>query len=627
MTNFQFGLLTASMLALSSSAAFADYELNILHINDLHSRIESINKFDSTCSAEEEGKKECFGGAARLKTAIDQRRAALNGKNTLLLNAGDNFQGSLFYTTYKGAVEAEMLNDMKFDVMTVGNHEFDDSEDGLATFLDKVQFPVISANVLAGDGSKLGDRIKPSLVLEVGGQKIGIVGAVTNDTEELSSPGPKVMIADDVQSITAAVEDLKKQGINKIIALTHVGYPRDLAAIAKIPDVDVVVGGHSHSLLSNTDPKAEGPYPTMVDNPGGYKVPVVQAASYSRYLGDLVVTFDDNGVVKDAKGDPILIDFSFTPDPSLTARIAELAKPIEELRKKVIGSSEAPIQGDRTVCRVEECSMGNLVADAMLDRGKSQGMSVAIQNGGGLRASIDAGDVTQGEVITVLPFQNTLATFQLTGADIRKALENGLSQIEQGAGRFPQVSGLKYTFDKTKPAGSRLVSVEAKEGDAFVALDDAKTYGVVTNNFMRAGGDGYSIFETAGKNAYDFGPDLADVTAEYLAAHSPYKPYTDGRVTEVAASGTQAAAATAPAQAAPASPAAPAASTAPTAAAPAALAPNTPTNHVIAAGDTLWDLSKQFYGEGALWKKISDANGTPEPRHLTIGKELQIPSK
>jgi len=628
--SFQFGLLTASMLTLSSGAAFADYELNILHINDFHSRIESINKFDSTCSAEEEGKKECFGGAARLKTAIDQRRDALNGKNVLLLNAGDNFQGSLFYTTYKGAVEAEVLNEMKFDVMTVGNHEFDDSEDGLATFLDKVKFPVISANVLAGDGSKLGDRIKPSLVLDVGGQKIGIVGAVTNDTEELSSPGPKVMIADDVQTITAAVEDLKKQGISKIIALTHVGYPRDLAAIAKIPDVDVVVGGHSHSLLSNTDPKAEGPYPTMVDNPGGYKVPVVQAASYSKYLGDLVVTFDDNGVVKEAKGDPILIDSSFTPDPTLTARIAELAKPIEELRKKVIGSSEAPIQGDRTVCRVEECSMGNLVADAMLDRGKSQGMTIAIQNGGGLRASIDAGDITQGEVITVLPFQNTLATFQLTGAEIRKALENGLSQIEQGAGRFPQVSGLKYTFDRTKPAGNRLVSVEAKEGAAFVPLDDAKTYGVVTNNFMRAGGDGYSIFETAGKNAYDFGPDLADVTAEYIAAHSPYKPYTDGRVTEVAASGTEAPATTEPAPAAPASPTAPATlavPAAPTAEAPAALAPNTPTNHVIAAGDTLWDLAEQFYGDGALWKKISEANGTPAPRHLTIGKDLQIPSK
>ncbi len=617
--SFQFGLLTASLLALSTSAAFADYQLNILHINDFHSRIEPINKFDSTCSAEEEGKNECFGGAARLKVAIDQRRAALAGQNVLTLNAGDNFQGSLFYTTYKGAAEAEFLNDMKFDVMTVGNHEFDDSEDGLATFLDKVQFPVISANVLAGDGSKLGDRIKPSIVLDVGGQKIGIVGAVTNDTEEISSPGPKVLIADDVQSITAAVQDLKAQGVNKIIALTHVGYPRDLAFIAKIPDVDVVVGGHSHSLLSNTDPKAEGPYPTMVDNPGGYKVPVVQAASYSKYLGDLVVDFDDNGVVKTAKGDPILIDSSFTPDPAITARIAELAKPIEELRKKVIGSSEGPIDGDRLVCRVKECSMGNLVTDAMLDRGRSQGMSIAIQNGGGLRASIDGGDVAQGEVITVLPFQNTLATFQLTGEGVRAALENGLSQIEQGAGRFPQVSGLKYSFDKTKPPGSRVVSVEVKEGDAFVPLDDAKTYGVVSNNYMRAGGDGYSVFATAGKNAYDYGPDLADVTADYVAAHSPYKPYTDGRVTEVAASGTAAPATepTAPATPAPA----------PAAEAPAALAPNTPTSHVIAAGDTLWDLAKQFYGEGDLWRKISDANGKPAPRRLTIGKELQIPAK
>uniref|UniRef100_UPI0013586CD3 bifunctional metallophosphatase/5'-nucleotidase n=1 Tax=Rhizobium sp. 18055 TaxID=2681403 RepID=UPI0013586CD3 len=555
--SFQFGLLTASVLALSSSAAFADYQLNILHINDFHSRIESINKFDSTCSAEEEGKNECFGGAARLKTAIDQRRAALAGQNVLTLNAGDNFQGSLFYTTYKGAVEAEVLNDMKFDVMTVGNHEFDDSEDGLATFLDKVKFPVISANVLAADGAKIGDRIKPSIVLEVGGQKIGIVGAVTNDTEELSSPGPKIMIADDVQTITAAVEDLKKQGVNKIIALTHVGYPRDLSAIAKIPDVDVVVGGHSHSLLSNTDAKAEGPYPTMVDNPGGYKVPVVQAASYSKYLGDLVIDFDDSGVVKSAKGDPILIDSSFTPDATMAARITELAKPIEDLRKKVIGSSEGPIEGDRKVCRVEECTMGNLVADAMLARGKDQGMTIAIQNGGGLRASIDAGDVTQGEVITVLPFQNTLATFQLTGADIRTALENGLGKIEEGAGRFPQVAGMKYSYDKTKPPGSRVVSVDVKEGDAFVPLDNAKSYGVVTNNYMRAGGDGYAIFATSGKNAYDFGPDLADVTADYVAAHSPYKPYTDGRVTEVAASATAPAPAE-PAATAPAAPATPA---------------------------------------------------------------------
>ena len=638
--SFSFGLLTASMLTLSAGAAFADYELNILHINDFHSRIESINKFDSTCSAEEEGKNECFGGAARLKTAIDQRRQALSGKNVLLLNAGDNFQGSLFYTTYKGAAEAEFLNLMKFDAMTVGNHEFDDSEDGLATFLDKVQFPVVTANVKATAASKLGDRIKPSLVLDVGGQKIGIVGAVTNDTPELSSPGPNVTIADDVQSITTAVQDLKGQGVNKIIALTHVGYPRDLALIAKIPDVDVVVGGHSHSLLSNTDPKAEGPYPTMVDNPGGYKVPVVQAASYSKYLGDLVVNFDDNGVVKDAKGDPILIDSTFTPDAAVVARVAELAKPIEELRKKVIGSSEGPIEGDRKVCRVKECSMGNLVADAILDRTRNQGVAIAVQNGGGLRASIDGGEVTQGEVITVLPFQNTLATFQLKGEDVVKALENGVSQVDQGAGRFPQVAGLKFTFDQSKPVGSRVSDVQVKDGDNFVPIDNAKTYGVATNNFMRAGGDGYSIFSTAGQNAYDYGPDLADVTAEYVAAHSPYKPYTDGRITELAqaapAPSTSEPAPAAPAPAAPAAPApsaqpapapAPSAEPAPATPAPAASAPATPSTHVIAAGDTFWDLAKTFYGDGAEWRKLSEANGSPNPRHLRIGEEIQVPAK
>ncbi|GAA3088862.1 bifunctional UDP-sugar hydrolase/5'-nucleotidase [Rhizobium viscosum] len=636
--SFSFGLLTASMLALSTGAAFADYELNILHINDFHSRIESINKFDSTCSAEEEGKNECFGGAARLKTAIDQRREALTGKNVLLLNAGDNFQGSLFYTTYKGAAEAEMLNLMKFDAMTVGNHEFDDSEDGLATFLDKVQFPVVTANVKASAASKLGDRVKPSLVLDVSGQKIGIVGAVTNDTPELSSPGPNVTIADDVKSITAEVEKLKGEGVNKIIALTHVGYPRDLAMIAKIPDVDVVVGGHSHSLLSNTDPKAEGPYPTMVDNPGGYKVPVVQAASYSKYLGDLVVNFDDNGVVKEAKGDPILIDSSFTPDSAVAARIAELAKPIEDLRKKVIGSSEGPIEGDRKVCRVKECSMGNLVADAILDRSKNQGVTIAIQNGGGLRASIDGGDVTQGEVITVLPFQNTLATFQLTGADIVKALENGVSQIDQGAGRFPQVAGLKFTFDQSKPVGSRVSDVQVKDGDNFVPIDNAKTYSVATNNFMRAGGDGYVAFKD-GQNAYDYGPDLADVTAEYIAAHSPYKPYTDGRITEIAQAAPAPSAEQAPAAPAPAAPApsaeptpAPAAPTpaAPAPAvepAPAASTPATPSTHVIVAGDTFWDLAKTFYGEGAEWRKLSEANGNPNPHHLRIGEEIQVPAK
>ncbi|WP_420507418.1 5'-nucleotidase C-terminal domain-containing protein [Nitratireductor aquimarinus] len=529
--------LTASALALSAGAAFADYTLNILHMNDWHSRIEPINKYDSTCSAEDDAEGKCFGGAARLVTAVAEARQALDGENVLLLNAGDNFQGSLFYTTYKGAAEAEFLNLMKTDAMVVGNHEFDDGEDGLATFLDKVEFPVLGSNVKAREASALGDRVKEYLLLDVGGETIAIVGAVANDTAELSSPGENVSIIEDVAGITAAVEAATAEGANKVIALTHVGYPRDLEAIAKIPGVDVVVGGHSNTLLSNAIEGAEGPYPTMVDNPDGHQVPVVQAGSYSKYLGELKLTFNDDGVVTAATGDVKLIDASVDKDEAVVARVLELGGPIEELKNKVVAETAAPVDGSRETCRAGECEMGNLVTDAMVARTADQGVQFAITNGGGLRASIDGGEVTMGEVLGVLPFQNTLATFQIKGEDVVASLESGVSQIEDGAGRFPQVSGLRFSFDPSvAPGEGRIQSVEVKDGDGWTAIDPDATYTVASNNFTRNGGDGYKLFALNAQNAYDYGPGLEQVLADYLAANSPYKPSLDGRITKVAAS-------------------------------------------------------------------------------------------
>lgn len=550
--------LSVSTLGLSAGASFADYTLNILHFNDWHSRIEGNNKYESTCSADEETKGECIGGAGRLITAIAQERKKLEGQNVLLLNAGDSFQGSLFYTTYKGTVEEEFLNQIKPDAVTLGNHEFDDGESALVPYLDKAKFPIVSANVVPNDKSGAAGKIKPSIVVEVGGQKIGIIGAVTNDTPELASPGPNIAIADDVKSITAEVEKLKAQGVNKIIAVTHIGYRRERDVIAKIPGIDVVVGGHSHSLLSNTDPKAEGPYPTMVDNPDGYKVPVVQAASYSKYLGEFKIVFDDNGVVKSASGDPIYLDKSITPDPAVLARIKELGAPIEALKNKEVAETTDVIDGSRENCRTKECAMGNLVSDAILDRVKGQGVEIVISNGGGLRASIDKGTVTMGEVLTVLPFQNTLATFQISGKDLVAGLEGGLSQIEDGAGRFPQVAGLKYSFDKSvAPNAGRVKSVEVMENGAWTPIKPDKDYLVATNNYVRQGGDGYKVFAEKAKNAYDYGPGLEQVVADYLGAHRPYTPKLDGRITEIAATVAAAPAAepAKPAETAPATPA------------------------------------------------------------------------
>jgi 5'-nucleotidase len=174
--------------------------------------------------------------------------------------------------------------------------------------------------------------------------------------------------------------------------------------------------------------------------------------------------------------------------------------------------------------------MGALVTDAMLDYARPLGAEIAVQNGGGLRASIDAGPVTMGEVLTVLPFQNTVATFRLTGAGLLAAFENGLSKVEEGAGRFPQVAGLRYAWNPAAPAGARLVSAEAETASGWAPIDPARVYGVVTNNFLRKGGDGYAVFAEQGADAYDFGPGLDQVVVDYLRRNAPYAPGLPGRV-------------------------------------------------------------------------------------------------
>ncbi|PJF08339.1 bifunctional UDP-sugar hydrolase/5'-nucleotidase [Pseudorhodobacter sp. MZDSW-24AT] len=524
---------SVAFLALSAGAAQADYTLHVLHINDFHSRIEPVGATDSTCSAEDAAENKCFGGIARLSAKVNELRDSLTaaGENVILVDAGDQFQGSLMYTTYKGAAEAEFLEALRPDAMALGNHEFDDGPEGLATFLDKVTFPVISGNLDVSQSNVLAGRVQNHVVLEVGGEKIGIISALAVDTTETSSPGNQVIFQNEIDSLKADVATLEAEGVTKIIAVTHVGYTLDQEIAAAVPGIDAVVGGHSHTYLSATDPNRAGPYPTWVSQDSGAMVPVVQAYAYSKYLGHLELTFADDGSLIHASGNTILLDSSVTPDPAIEARVAELAGPIEEVKARVIGESTEAIDGSRETCRQMECQMGNLVTDAMLDRVKDQGVTIAITNGGGLRSSIDAGPVTMGEVLSVLPFQNTLSTFTVTGADLVAALENGVSRLEDGGGRFAQVSGMKYTFDPAQPVDARVSDVQVMlGGDAWAPIDPAVEYTVVSNNYVRGGGDGFRMFVDA-KNAYDFGPDLADVLAEFLAKNGSYTPYLDGRIT------------------------------------------------------------------------------------------------
>jgi 5'-nucleotidase len=324
------------------------------------------------------------------------------------------------------------------------------------------------------------------------------------------------------------------EGVDKIILVSHLGVPADVAVAEKVPGIDAIVGGHTHTLFSNTDPDAPYKYPLMVAGPDGRAVPIVQAGSYSKYLGHLALTFDDAGLVTAATGDTMLLDAGVKPDQGVLDRIKALSGPIEELKSRVVAEAGADIDGSRETCRAMECQMGNLVAEAMLDRVKGQGVTIALQNGGGLRASIGAGPVTKGDVLAVLPFQNTLSTFNLTGAGIVAALENGVSQVEEGGGRFPQVAGLRFTWDPSvPPEQGRIKTVEAREGDAWVPIDPAQAYAVATNNFMRNGGDGYAVLRDEATNAYDYGPGLDEVLSDYLAKNRDYTPFTDGRIAKV----------------------------------------------------------------------------------------------
>lgn len=515
--------------AFVASAAVADTSMTILHTNDFHSRVEPISKYDSGCSAEDNAEGKCFGGYARMVTAVAEARK--RNPDALLVDGGDQFQGSLFYTYYKGAVAAEIMNNLMYDGMTVGNHEFDDGPEVLRGFMDAVSFPVLMSNADVSNEPALANKLMKSTIVEKAGEKIGLIGLTPENTSELASPGKNITFSDPVEAVRGEVAALTEAGINKIVVLSHSGYRTDLRVAEEVEGVDVIVGGHSNTLLSNTNERAAGPYPTMVGDTA-----VVQAYAYGKYLGELSIVFDDDGKIKTATGEPIVIDGSIAENADVVARVAELATPLDEIRNKVVASAADMIEGNRDVCRAEECSMGNLVADAMLDRVADQGVTVALANSGGLRASIDSGEITMGEVLTVLPFQNTLSTFQITGTGLLAALENGVSQVEEGAGRFPQVAGMKFTWDPNKaPEDGRIVEAMVMLDGKWGPVDADTMYSVVTNNYVRGGGDGFKMFSTDGQNAYDYGPSMEDVVAEYLAKSAPYQPYTDGRITSIPA--------------------------------------------------------------------------------------------
>jgi 5'-nucleotidase len=515
------------VVVLPTTAQDETFALTIMHTNDTHAAHRPNSNGD--------------GGVARQATVVNQIRA--EKANTLLLDAGDRFTGTLFHTTFLGQDQVAIMNALGYDAMTLGNHEFDNGDDVLAAFIDGLEFPVAVANVDFSASAFLADKTQPYVILDVNGQQVGVIGMVTADTVEIASPGEDlVWNADYVAVANTAAAELTEQGVNKIILLTHLGVSDELPLMEQLENIDVVLGGHSHTLYSNTYRAASDRYPLTFTSASGEPIYYAQAFANNLYLGRLDLVFDANGVITSASGDTILLSRYITPDPELQAIVDELGTEVEALVATETGAETTVfLEGDRSVCRVEECLLGNVIADAVRAAARTD---IGIINGGGIRASLEAGPVTVGDLLAIHPFGNLNSIFSLTGADVIAMLENSVSRIElddQGrvkrdgaAGRFLQVSGLRFTVDPTLDAGSRIVSVEVLNANGeYEPIDLEKVYTISGNNFIRTGGDGFTVLAEKAINPYDFGDVDWEVLRDYLVANSPFSAELEGRITYV----------------------------------------------------------------------------------------------
>lgn len=402
-------------------------KITLLHTNDIHARFEEFNKNGVDCSVEEVSSNRCYGGVARMKTVIDAYRS--NTTDVLLFDAGDQFQGTLFFNVYGGNISTFTMNKLKYDVMTIGNHEFDNGIAYLGSFISTLNFPVLSSNI---DTSKAYTKplkdagVKPYTIIKK--YNLGVIGFITNNTASIVVNGEKLKdaILDPVTQVQKYVDELHAQGVNRIICVSHNGYFDDIYLAQHVTGVQLIVGGHSHSLLlknitSSLD-KVLGPYPTeAISGLSNKTVYVVQAHRFGDFLGHLDLEWDDQDNLISLQGDPILLDQSIPKDPEMEAIVVNYALSFEALKKDVLTVATA----DFTKCGKDECGMGALIASCFISEQPNLAVpiDIAFINTGGIRASFSKGNVTASSVMTVLPFGNALMNFDMTGIQILSLLE------------------------------------------------------------------------------------------------------------------------------------------------------------------------------------------------------------
>ncbi|XP_068608204.1 snake venom 5'-nucleotidase-like [Brachionichthys hirsutus] len=535
--------LLSSIYLFLLTGTVSSFEVTLLHTNDNHARIEETGEDSGKCDTS------CFAGVARRFTKVSEIRKM--ERNVLLLDAGDQFQGTVWFNYYKGAEAAHFMNKLGYDAMTLGNHEFDNGVEGLIhPFLQNVNFPVVSANIKPDQtlDAKLSGLYKPYTILNVGTEKVAVVGYTTAETPYLSMPGPHLKFEDEVEALQVQVDKLETLGYHKIIALGHSGFDVDKDIAKRVRGVDVVIGGHTNTFLyTGSPPSTEvpaGPYPYMVRSDDGRDVPVVQAYAFGKYLGYLKVTFDDAGNLINAVGNPILMDSSIPQDPDVLADIEEWKKGLANYSSQYVGQTLVYLNGTFEECRLRECNLGNLICDAMIYHNIKYSselqwnrVATCMLNSGVIRSAINEryknGSITMEEILNVLPFGNTIDLAQIKGSTVKKAFEHSVHRYGGLPGEFLQVSGIKVEYDLSKPVNQRVASVSMRCTECRVPkyepLDPEKTYTVAMPSFIVDGGDGFTMIKEEILK-HDTGDMDIFVLSKYVSDMKRVYPAVEGRI-------------------------------------------------------------------------------------------------
>uniref|UniRef100_A0A224XL03 Putative cd73 ecto-5'-nucleotidase n=1 Tax=Panstrongylus lignarius TaxID=156445 RepID=A0A224XL03_9HEMI len=519
----------------------AEFKLTLLHTNDMHSRIQETSRTTSKCINNDT----CYGGFARLAYRVKKIKEGT--PNTLFLNAGDIYQGTPMYSLFKWHPFPRLMEMLKIDAMSLGNHEFDDGVAGLVPYLQDVKIPVVTCNLDTKEEPTLKEQIEPWHMLTVKDVKIAVIGYLTPDTKFLSCTG-NVKFLDEIEMIQKYATEAKEKGANLVFAVGHSGFLKDQEIAKKVADVDVVVGGHTDSFLyTGKPPDLEKPvakYPQMIEQESGKKVPVVQAFGYTKYLGKLNLVWYDNFTLASATGNPILLKPSEPKDSEVEDATKEWIEKLQGILEQRKGATRVFLDGK---CRLKECNFGNLLTDAITHFAVLQSKSnetwteapITLINGGSIRTSIEPTEnVTWGDVLTALPFDKQIVRLSMKGTVLLKALHRSVeryhNQRKAGFGEFLQVSGMKVKYSQNatghlvlKKATTRCKNCPVPKN---LDLDPNQEYSVLTTLYVANGGDGYKMFVDEAKKEHIYDENDLNILAQYIEKTSPVYPAEEGRV-------------------------------------------------------------------------------------------------